>query len=69
VARTYLRPDRLSVVLVGNATGFAPQLKGLGFERYDLVSLQDLDVTTADLRRPGVSPTATPAARPNGPQD
>jgi zinc protease len=69
VARTYLRPDRLSVVLVGNATGFAPQLKGLGFERYDLVSLQDLDVTTADLHRPGVSPTATPAARPNGPQD
>jgi len=67
VARTYLHPDRLSVVLVGNAAGFLPQLKGLGFDRYDLVSLRDLDVTAADLRRPAAP--AAPAARPTGPQD
>ena len=67
VARTYLHPDRLSVVLVGNAAGFAPQLKGLGFDSYDLVSLRDLDVTTADLHRPAAP--AAPAARPTGPRD
>jgi zinc protease len=67
VARTYLHPDRLSVVLVGNAAGFAPQLKGLGFDNYDVVSLRDLDVTTADLHRPAAP--AAPAARPTGPRD
>ena len=67
VARTYLHPDRLSVVLVGNAAGFVPQLKGLGFDSYDLVSLRDLDVTTADLHRPAAP--AAPAARPTGPRD
>ena len=30
VARLYLKPDRLSVVLVGNAAGFTDQLKGIG---------------------------------------
>ena len=31
VAQTLLRPDRLSVVLVGNAAAFTPQLRGVGF--------------------------------------
>jgi zinc protease len=59
VARTHLQPDRLSIVLVGNASGFTSQLKGLGFDRYEIVRLRDLDVTTADLRRaPNPRPTA-----------
>jgi zinc protease len=58
VARTFLAPDRLTVVLVGNAKGFTSQLAGLGFDRYEVVPLQDLDITTADLRR---APSATPA--------
>ena len=33
VARQYLRPDRLSVVLVGNAAAFTDKLKGVGFDR------------------------------------
>ena len=30
VARNYLKPDRLSVVLVGNAAAFVSQLRGAG---------------------------------------
>jgi zinc protease len=63
VASAYLRPDRLSVVLVGNASKFTSQLKGLGFDRYELVRLRDLDVTSADLRRP---PHPQPGSAPAG---
>lgn len=52
VARQYLRPDRLSVVLVGNAAAFAGQLAGLGFESYEQIELHELDLTSADFRRP-----------------
>ena len=31
VARFFLRPDRLSIVLVGNVAAFGGQLKRLGF--------------------------------------
>ena len=31
VARFYLKPDAVSVVLVGNASVFVPQLRGVGF--------------------------------------
>jgi zinc protease len=61
VAREYLAPDRLAVVLVGNASVFARQLKGLGFDAHETVKLQDLDITTADLRR---AASAAPAGRP-----
>ena len=37
VARQYLHPDRLSVVLVGNASAFTGQLAGVGFDRFELV--------------------------------
>ena len=52
VARYYLKPDRLSVVLVGNAEAFASQLKGVGFNRYETVEIQDLDLTAANFKRP-----------------
>jgi zinc protease len=51
VSRQYLLPDRLSVVLVGNAAAFADQLAGLGFDTYEQVDLHELDLTTADFRR------------------
>lgn len=51
VARTYLRPDRLSVVLVGNAAAFAPQLKGIGFTAFESVEMPDVDLTRADLKK------------------
>jgi zinc protease len=50
VARTYLHPDRLSIVLVGNASVFASQLRGLGFTQVETIEMQNLDLTAADLR-------------------
>jgi hypothetical protein len=64
VAREYLKPDRLSVVLVGNATAFASRLKGVGLHEYELVELSDLDLTAADFRRSSHPATAVPARRP-----
>ena len=53
VARFYLRPDRLSIVLVGNAAAFAPQLRRVGFGNFETVAMNDLDLTTVDFKRPG----------------
>jgi hypothetical protein len=51
VARDLLRPDRLSVVLVGNAAAFTPQLRGVGFGTFETVELADLDLTSATFKR------------------
>ena len=51
VARQYLRPDRLSVVLVGNADAFMKDLAGVGFTQYELVNLPELDLTSVTLHR------------------
>jgi outer membrane lipoprotein-sorting protein len=53
VARAYLKPDRLSIVLVGNAAAFATQLKGVGFGTFESVELGDLDLMTANFKRAG----------------
>jgi zinc protease len=58
VAQKYLRPDRLSIVLVGDASVFAKQLAGAGFEQFDRIPLAELDLGSATLRR-----QASPAAR------
>jgi zinc protease len=50
VARFYLHPDRLSIVLVGNAAAFASQLRGIGFATFETVNMPDLDLTTADFK-------------------
>jgi zinc protease len=65
VARQYLRPDRLSVVLVGNAAAFTDRLKGVGFSTFEGVNLSDLDLTAADLRRAARHGRST-AAEPIG---
>lgn len=56
VARYYLQPDRLSIVLVGNAAAFRQQLQRAGFDKYEVISLSDLDLTTADFRKSGAAP-------------
>jgi zinc protease len=63
-ARTYLRPDRLSVVLVGNAPAFVSQLAGLGFQHYEVVNMSDLDLMAVDFKRRGGPPT--PGGAPPG---
>jgi zinc protease len=58
VAWKYLRPDKLSVVLVGNASAFLDQLKGVGFGRYELVRATELDLGAPDFKRKAISPAA-----------
>jgi zinc protease len=66
VARAFLQPDRLSVVLVGNLGAFEKDLKGVGFTNYERVELANLDLTTADFKRaPGrAGAAAQPRLRP-----
>jgi len=51
VARQYLKPDRLSVVLVGNASAFVKDLAGVGFPKYEQIELPDLDLASVTLQR------------------
>jgi zinc protease len=67
VARAYLRPDRLSVVLVGNVAAFGSSLRGVGFNSYETVDLAKLDLTAADFKGAGGglgAPAALPRLRP-----
>ena len=58
VARWFIRPDRLSIVLVGNADAFVNDLKGIGFGSYERIPIENVDVLSADLMR------RAPASRP-----
>jgi zinc protease len=51
VARTYLRPDRLAVVLVGNADAFINDLKGVGFGEFERIRMDQVDLLAADLKK------------------
>lgn len=64
VAKAYLRPDRLSVVLVGNVAAFGPTLRGVGFGTFETVELGSLDLTTADFKGATGQPAARPRFRP-----
>ncbi|HEY3149740.1 MAG TPA: pitrilysin family protein, partial [Dongiaceae bacterium] len=66
VARKLLRPDRLSVVLVGNASAFASQLRGLGFETFETVDLADLDLTSANFKRAQIKAGGAVGSRGSG---
>jgi zinc protease len=60
VARDLLRPDRLSVVLVGNAAAFAPQLRSVGFGTFETIELPDLDLTSANFKKGQIRAAAQP---------
>jgi zinc protease len=51
VARWFVRPDQLSVVLVGNADQFIGSLKGAGFGTYERIPIDQLDILSADLKK------------------
>jgi zinc protease len=51
VAQQFLHPDRLSIVLVGDADVFAGQLPAVGFEQVERIPLTQLDLSAPDLRR------------------
>ncbi len=52
VAKQWLKPTQLSLVLVGDASRFLKDLAGAGFTNVERVPIEDLDLTAADLRRP-----------------
>ena len=62
VAREYLRPDRLSIVLVGDASVFAKQLAGVGFDQFERIPLAELDLGSPTLQAAGSA--RQPASRP-----
>jgi len=51
VARWFIRPGQLSVVLVGNADAFVKDLKGVGFGDFERIPIEDVDLLSADLQR------------------
>jgi zinc protease len=53
VARSYLHPDRLAVVLVGDADKFAKDLKGVGFGEFERIPIDQVDLLSANLKRGG----------------
>ena len=65
VSRAYLRPGRLAIVLVGDARKFVPELKPAGFESFEVVKLDELDLSAVDLKR--VRPAAANAVVPAPP--
>jgi zinc protease len=66
VARFYLRPDRLSVVLVGNAAAFTSQLKSVGFGTFEVVEMGDLDLMAADFKKAAGRDAGSPAGGGGG---
>ncbi len=58
VARAHVYPDRLSVVLVGNARAFLSQLKAAGFGQVEVIPGEQLDLSSATLLR---DPAPVPA--------
>jgi len=53
VARGYFRPDRLAVVLVGNANAFINDLRGVGFGEFERIPIDQVDLLAANLRKAG----------------
>jgi zinc protease len=51
VARWFVRPDQLSVVLVGNADQFVDTLKGAGFATFERIPMDRLDILAADMKK------------------
>jgi zinc protease len=51
VARQYIKPDRLSIVLVGNAQGFVSQLRSVGFTDFEIIPIDQLDLMSATLKK------------------
>lgn len=51
VAQQYLHPDRLAIVLVGDASVVTKQLAAVGFDEVERIAITDLDLSSPDLRR------------------
>jgi zinc protease len=49
VARWFIRPSQLSIVLVGDADRFVNDLKGVGFSSFERIPIERLDLTSVDF--------------------
>ena len=59
--KQFVKPGRLSIVLVGDARQVLPQLKAVGVDNVEVLPLADLDLTSPSLRRKGApSPSQAP---------
>ena len=56
VARWFIRPSQLSVVLVGDADAFVKDLKGVGFGDFERIPIEQLDLLSADFLRRAAKP-------------
>jgi zinc protease len=56
VARWFIRPAQLSIVLVGDADGFVKDLKGVGFGDFERIPIEQVDLLSADFRRGPATP-------------
>jgi zinc protease len=63
-ARRYLHPDRLTIVLVGDASAFADELEALGFAEYERIPIAELDLSSPTLRRGETSREERPELPP-----
>ncbi|MEO7192485.1 MAG: pitrilysin family protein [Vicinamibacterales bacterium] len=64
VAREWLKPDQLSIVLVGDAATFVDQLKTMGFSEYERIPIADLDLDAPTLRRSPAGRAPAPGLPP-----
>ena len=56
VARWFIRPSQLSVVLVGDADKFVNDLKGVGFANYERIPIDRIDLMSPDLMKRAGAP-------------
>jgi zinc protease len=69
VAQKYLRPDKLSIVLVGDASVFAKDLPGVGFDQVERIPIGELDLASPELRRRAAPGHIEPIAFRSAPVD
>ena len=50
-AKEFVKPDRLSIVLVGDASKFVGQLRAQGFNDFETIPIDQLDLTAPTLRK------------------
>ena len=67
VSREFLKPDQLSIVLVGDASAFADQLKALGFTEFERIPIAQLDLNSPTLKRSSSAGRERPRPRPARP--
>jgi zinc protease len=67
VSREFLKPDQLSIVLVGDASAFADDLKALGFTDFERIPLAQLDLNSPTLKRTSPTDRERPRPRPARP--